>query len=182
MDRRGSPGGFLGWLARSPGSGVWAWSPARRTELLLLPSVISWMAVLSGDDRPCLPPRQDFLPADIQTQFAMSRELIRNIYNSFHKLRDRAERMVSRAIDNAADLLIFGKELRQVTLVGSVGLLLWGGALDLGGRLGGASPFTVMTLIPTRAPQRRKERAAEMGHHTQKKGKGWRVCGQSVGS
>lgn len=44
----------------------------------------------------------------------MSRELIRNIYNSFHKLRDRAERMVSRAIDNAADLLIFGKELRQV--------------------------------------------------------------------
>ncbi|XP_069425746.1 sorting nexin-8 isoform X12 [Ovis canadensis] len=53
----------------------------------------------------------DFLPADIQTQFAMSRELIRNIYNSFHKLRDRAERMVSRAIDNAADLLIFGKEL-----------------------------------------------------------------------
>ncbi|OWK11172.1 SNX8 [Cervus elaphus hippelaphus] len=57
---------------------------------------------------------KDFLPADIQTQFAMSRELIRNIYNSFHKLRDRAERMVSRAIDNAADLLIFGKELRQV--------------------------------------------------------------------
>ncbi|KAJ8792720.1 hypothetical protein J1605_019540 [Eschrichtius robustus] len=56
---------------------------------------------------------KDFLPADIQTQFAISRELIRNIYNSFHKLRDRAERMVSRAIDNAADLLIFGKELRQ---------------------------------------------------------------------
>ncbi|XP_032461795.1 sorting nexin-8 isoform X2 [Phocoena sinus] len=54
---------------------------------------------------------KDFLPADIQTQFAISRELIRNIYNSFHKLRDRAERMVSRAIDNAADLLIFGKEL-----------------------------------------------------------------------
>uniref|UniRef100_A0A8C6AIS7 Sorting nexin 8 n=1 Tax=Monodon monoceros TaxID=40151 RepID=A0A8C6AIS7_MONMO len=53
----------------------------------------------------------DFLPADIQTQFAISRELICNIYNSFHKLRDRAERMVSRAIDNAADLLIFGKEL-----------------------------------------------------------------------
>ncbi|ELV11017.1 Sorting nexin-8 [Tupaia chinensis] len=55
----------------------------------------------------------DFLPADIQTQFAMSRELIRNIYNSFYKLRDRAERIASRAIDNAADLLIFGKELRQ---------------------------------------------------------------------
>ncbi|XP_048186262.1 sorting nexin-8 isoform X3 [Perognathus longimembris pacificus] len=54
---------------------------------------------------------KDFLPADIQTQFAMSRELIRNIYNSFYKLRDRAERMASRAIDNASDLLIFGKEL-----------------------------------------------------------------------
>ncbi|XP_030616461.1 sorting nexin-8 isoform X2 [Delphinapterus leucas] len=54
---------------------------------------------------------KDFLPADIQTQFVISRELICNIYNSFHKLRDRAERMVSRAIDNAADLLIFGKEL-----------------------------------------------------------------------
>lgn len=54
---------------------------------------------------------KDFLPADIQTQFAMSRELIRNVYNSFYKLRDRAERIASRAIDNAADLLIFGKEL-----------------------------------------------------------------------
>ncbi|KAI5221473.1 Sorting Nexin-8 [Manis pentadactyla] len=54
---------------------------------------------------------KDFLPADIQTQFAVSRELIRNIYNSFYKLRDRAERIASRAIDNAADLLIFGKEL-----------------------------------------------------------------------
>lgn len=41
----------------------------------------------------------------------MSRELIRNLYNSFYKLRDRAERIASRAIDNAADLLIFGKEL-----------------------------------------------------------------------
>uniref|UniRef100_A0A452TMH8 Sorting nexin 8 n=1 Tax=Ursus maritimus TaxID=29073 RepID=A0A452TMH8_URSMA len=57
------------------------------------------------------PRAKDFLPADIQTQFAVSRELIRNVYNSFHKLRDRAERIASRAIDNAADLLIFGKEL-----------------------------------------------------------------------
>ncbi|XP_027466749.2 sorting nexin-8 isoform X4 [Zalophus californianus] len=57
------------------------------------------------------PRAKDFLPADIQTQLAVSRELIRNIYNSFHKLRDRAERIASRAIDNAADLLIFGKEL-----------------------------------------------------------------------
>lgn len=169
---------------------TWVWGlglvTCSWTELLPLPSVISWTAVPSGDNRPRLPPRQDFLPADIQTQFAMSRELIRNIYNSFHKLRDRAERMVSRAIDNAADLLIFGKELRQVTLVGSAGSLLWGGALDLGGRLGGASTFTVMILIPTHAPQRGKERAAETGHHTQKKGKGWRVWAErrvlSVGS
>ncbi|KAM6156115.1 sorting nexin-8 [Rhynchocyon petersi] len=54
---------------------------------------------------------KDFLPADIQAQFAASRELVRNIFNSFYKLRDRAERMASRAIDNAADLLVFGKEL-----------------------------------------------------------------------
>lgn len=32
------------------------------------------------------PRAKDFLPADIQTQFAVSRELIRNIYNSFYKL------------------------------------------------------------------------------------------------
>ncbi|XP_066129606.1 sorting nexin-8 isoform X1 [Saccopteryx bilineata] len=60
------------------------------------------------------PRAKDFLPADIQTQFAVSRELIRNIYNSFYKLRDRAERIASRAIDNAADLLIFGKELSAI--------------------------------------------------------------------
>lgn len=86
-----------------------------------------WKVFTSGDAVSSVLPRQDFLPADIQTQFAISRELIRNIYNSFHKLRDRAERMVSRTIDNAADLLIFGKELRQVTLVGSVGPVVWGG-------------------------------------------------------
>uniref|UniRef100_A0A2K5QHD8 Uncharacterized protein n=1 Tax=Cebus imitator TaxID=2715852 RepID=A0A2K5QHD8_CEBIM len=57
---------------------------------------------------------KDFLPADIQAQFAISLELIRNIYNSFHKHRDRAERIASRAIDNAADLLIFGKELSAI--------------------------------------------------------------------
>lgn len=74
------------------------------------------------------PLRQDFLPADIQTQFAVSRELIRNIYNSFHKLRDRAERIASRAIDNAADLLIFGKELRQVAQPVPQGSARWGGA------------------------------------------------------
>ncbi|XP_036993789.2 sorting nexin-8 isoform X2 [Artibeus jamaicensis] len=57
------------------------------------------------------PRAKDFLPADVQTQFALSRELVRNVYNSFYKLRDRAERIASRAIDNAADLLTFGREL-----------------------------------------------------------------------
>uniref|UniRef100_A0A8C5WNA5 Sorting nexin 8 n=1 Tax=Laticauda laticaudata TaxID=8630 RepID=A0A8C5WNA5_LATLA len=53
----------------------------------------------------------EYLPTDIQIQFAASRELIRNIYNSFYKLRDRTERIASRAVDNASDLLLFGKEL-----------------------------------------------------------------------
>ncbi|KAK7806511.1 hypothetical protein U0070_017503 [Myodes glareolus] len=68
---------------------------------------------------------KDFLPADIQTQFAMSRELIRNVYNSFYKLRDRAERIATRAIDNAADLLIFGKELRHVACSDTTPLPSW---------------------------------------------------------
>uniref|UniRef100_A0A2K5F8Q4 PX domain-containing protein n=1 Tax=Aotus nancymaae TaxID=37293 RepID=A0A2K5F8Q4_AOTNA len=57
---------------------------------------------------------KDFLPADIQAEFAISRELIWNIYNSFHKLQDSAERIALRAVDNAADLLIFGKELSAI--------------------------------------------------------------------
>lgn len=68
---------------------------------------------------------QDFLPADIQAQFAASRELIRNIYNSFYKLRDRADRIASRAIDNASDLLIFGKELRWVWRKGFADFYYW---------------------------------------------------------
>ncbi|KAG8432999.1 hypothetical protein GDO86_017316 [Hymenochirus boettgeri] len=54
---------------------------------------------------------KDFLPADIQIQFSASRELIRNLFNSFYKLRDRADRMAARATENATDLLSFGKEL-----------------------------------------------------------------------
>ncbi|XP_067912030.1 sorting nexin-8a isoform X2 [Heterodontus francisci] len=54
---------------------------------------------------------KELLPPDIQAQFGASRELIRNIYNSFHKLRDRAERMACRSAENATDLLLFGKEL-----------------------------------------------------------------------
>ncbi|XP_059414536.1 sorting nexin-8-like isoform X2 [Carassius carassius] len=57
---------------------------------------------------------KDYLPADVQSQFSSSRELIRNIHNSFQKLRDRAERMASRSKENAADLLMFGKELSSL--------------------------------------------------------------------
>lgn len=55
---------------------------------------------------------QEYLPADIQAQFSTSRELIRNIHNSFQKLRDRAEKMAERSKENATDLLMFGRELR----------------------------------------------------------------------
>lgn len=54
---------------------------------------------------------KDYLPADIQSQFSSSRQLIRNIHSSFQKLRDRAEKMAERSKDNATDLLMFGKEL-----------------------------------------------------------------------
>ncbi|XP_062914705.1 sorting nexin-8a isoform X1 [Mobula hypostoma] len=57
------------------------------------------------------PTAKELLPPDIQAQFGASRELIRNIYSSFHKLRDRAERMAFRSAENASDLLLFGKEL-----------------------------------------------------------------------
>lgn len=77
----------------------------------VLMGIFSERPFRASNPQPLCPSCQDFLPADIQTQFAVSRELIRNIYNSFYKLRDRAERIASRAIDNAADLLVFGKEL-----------------------------------------------------------------------
>uniref|UniRef100_A0A8C2HCA6 Sorting nexin 8a n=1 Tax=Cyprinus carpio TaxID=7962 RepID=A0A8C2HCA6_CYPCA len=57
---------------------------------------------------------KDYLPADVQSQFSSSRELIRNIHNSFQKLRDRAERMAERSKENATDLLMFGKELSSL--------------------------------------------------------------------
>ncbi|XP_016425062.1 sorting nexin-8a isoform X1 [Sinocyclocheilus rhinocerous] len=57
---------------------------------------------------------KDYLPADIQSQFSSSRELIKNIHNSFQKLRDRAERMAERSKENATDLLMFGKELSSL--------------------------------------------------------------------
>lgn len=55
---------------------------------------------------------QEYLPADIQAQFSTSRDVIRNIHNSFQKLRDRAEKMADRSKENATDLLMFGRELR----------------------------------------------------------------------
>ncbi|XP_017558698.1 sorting nexin-8a [Pygocentrus nattereri] len=54
---------------------------------------------------------KEYLPADIQSRFSVSRELIRNIHNSFQKLRDRADRMAERSKENATDLLMFGKEI-----------------------------------------------------------------------
>lgn len=62
------------------------------------------------------------MPADIQAQFSSSRELIKNIHNSFHKLRDRAERMAERSKENATDLLMFGKELRCLIMQTELGL------------------------------------------------------------
>lgn len=118
--------------------------------------------------------RQDFLPADIQTQFAVSRELIRNIYNSFYKLRDRAGRIASRAIDNAADLLIFGKELRQVAGQVVQGRVGWSGASAWHAGLGVDGP-----ACPTAPPHsdllhskrgRRGLGKWEMGGTTEEKG------------
>ncbi|XP_061905924.1 sorting nexin-8-like isoform X1 [Entelurus aequoreus] len=54
---------------------------------------------------------KDYLPADIQTQFSLSRELIKSIHNSFYKLRERAEKIAERSKGNASDLLLFGREL-----------------------------------------------------------------------
>uniref|UniRef100_A0AAY4C507 PX domain-containing protein n=1 Tax=Denticeps clupeoides TaxID=299321 RepID=A0AAY4C507_9TELE len=62
---------------------------------------------------------KEYLPADIQAQFASSRELIKNIHNSFQKLRDRAESMAERSKENATDLLMFGKELSVLGSDGS---------------------------------------------------------------
>ena len=68
---------------------------------------------------------QEYLPADIQAQFSGSRELIRNIHNSFHKLRDRAEKMAERSKENATDLLMFGRELRYFIIEDITSFLLW---------------------------------------------------------
>lgn len=57
---------------------------------------------------------QEYLPPDIQAQFSISRELIKNIHNSFYKLRERAEKIAERSKENATDLLMFGRELRYL--------------------------------------------------------------------
>ncbi|KAG7316946.1 hypothetical protein KOW79_019244 [Hemibagrus wyckioides] len=54
---------------------------------------------------------KEYIPSDIQALFTLCRELIRNIHNSFLRLRDRAERMAERSKENATDLLMFGTEL-----------------------------------------------------------------------
>uniref|UniRef100_A0A096LT95 Sorting nexin 8a n=1 Tax=Poecilia formosa TaxID=48698 RepID=A0A096LT95_POEFO len=54
---------------------------------------------------------KEYLPADVQAQFSTSRELIKNIHNSFQRLRDRAEKMAERSMENSTDLVQFGREL-----------------------------------------------------------------------
>ncbi|KAA0722514.1 Sorting nexin-8 [Triplophysa tibetana] len=55
-----------------------------------------------------------YLPEDIHSQAATNREVIANIHNSFHKLRDVAERMAQRSRENSTDLLLFGKDLSEL--------------------------------------------------------------------
>ncbi|XP_061159454.1 sorting nexin-8a [Syngnathus typhle] len=58
---------------------------------------------------------KEFLPTDIQVQFTVSRELIKNIHNNFTKLRERAERIAERSKGNANDLLMFGREISTLS-------------------------------------------------------------------
>jgi len=55
---------------------------------------------------------QDLVPMDTQVQLGASKEHIRLIYNGVTKIKDIAERMVSRAAGFAGDMLEFGRELR----------------------------------------------------------------------
>lgn len=55
---------------------------------------------------------QDLVPMDTQTQLGNSKEHVRIVYNSVCKLKDIAERMVTRATNYACDMLQFGQELR----------------------------------------------------------------------
>ncbi|XP_056592032.1 sorting nexin-8 [Triplophysa dalaica] len=55
-----------------------------------------------------------YLPEDMHSQAATNREVIANIHNSFHKLRDVAERMAQRSRENSTDLLMFGKDLSEL--------------------------------------------------------------------
>lgn len=83
-----------------------------------IPQTISYQQLHLKCERAVLDLLQEYLPADIQAQFSTSRELIRNIHNSFHKLRDRAEKMAERSKENATDLLMFGRELRYFIIMG----------------------------------------------------------------
>ena len=65
--------------------------------------------------------------------------------------------------------------------MGSSGSLLWGGALDLGGRLGGASVFAVMTLILTCSPQEGRKGPGRRDIILRRKINGGE-CGQNVRS
>ncbi|XP_061605218.1 sorting nexin-8a [Phyllopteryx taeniolatus] len=58
---------------------------------------------------------KEYLPADIQVQFSVSRELIKSIHNTVYKLRERAEKIAERSNGNASDLLMFGRELSKLS-------------------------------------------------------------------
>ena len=49
---------------------------------------------------------------DTQLQFGLAKDHIRVLHNGVSKLHDVAQRMMNRSIEEAQDMLIFGKELR----------------------------------------------------------------------
>ncbi len=54
---------------------------------------------------------QELVPADTQTEFAASKEQIRQLSGYVQKLRDMATRVAERSKGNAVDMMNFGKEL-----------------------------------------------------------------------
>ena len=55
---------------------------------------------------------QEFLPLDIQSQLANSKQHIMMMHTSFSKIRDLIENIVAKHRSNAADMISLGKELK----------------------------------------------------------------------
>lgn len=51
---------------------------------------------------------------DTQLQFGTAKDHIKILYNGVSKLHEVAQRMMNRSVEEAQDMLIFGKELRYV--------------------------------------------------------------------